>query len=213
MFRARWILIGLAAAAVLTLLTACAVLRQPQFGADPEGERLERIRHSPHYVDDEFRNLVATRILAEGQSTFAIIVSDALNPASNLRPTQSIPTTRTDLKALDASRDTVVWLGHSSYFVLFAGKRILIDPVFSSYAGPFSFTNKAFDGTSLYGVDDLPVQGGTHAPAGAAPVNARSPTAPSSPAACISAPSCYTARIPPSCQTLAVDATGLCGVA
>jgi L-ascorbate metabolism protein UlaG (beta-lactamase superfamily) len=47
-------------------------------------------------------------------------------------------------------------LGHSSYFVLFAGKRILIDPVFSSYAGPFSFTNKAFDGTTLYGVDDLP---------------------------------------------------------
>jgi hypothetical protein len=50
-------------------------------------------------------------------------------------------------------------------------------------------------------------------PAGAAPTNARPPMTPSSPAACISAPSRYTARIPPSCQRLAVDATRLCGVA
>ena len=50
-------------------------------------------------------------------------------------------------------------------------------------------------------------------PAGAAPTDARPPMTPSSPAACISAPSCYTARIPPSCQRLAVDASRLCGVA
>ena len=38
----------------------------------------------------------------------------------------------------------MVWLGHSSWYLQLAGKRILIDPVFSDYAAPFSFINKAF---------------------------------------------------------------------
>ncbi len=40
----------------------------------------------------------------------------------------------------------MVWLGHSSRYMQLAGKRILIDPVFSDYAAPFSFINKAFPG-------------------------------------------------------------------
>ncbi len=32
----------------------------------------------------------------------------------------------------------MVWLGHSSRYLQLAGKRILIDPVFSDYAAPFS---------------------------------------------------------------------------
>ena len=41
------------------------------------------------------------------------------------------------------------WSGsvsHSSWYLQLAGKRILIDPVFSDYAAPFSFINKAFPG-------------------------------------------------------------------
>jgi L-ascorbate metabolism protein UlaG (beta-lactamase superfamily) len=41
----------------------------------------------------------------------------------------------------------MVWLGHSSWYLQLAGKRILIDPVFSDYAAPFSFINKAFPAT------------------------------------------------------------------
>jgi L-ascorbate metabolism protein UlaG (beta-lactamase superfamily) len=40
-----------------------------------------------------------------------------------------------------------VWLGHSSWYLQLAGKRILIDPVLSNYAAPFSFMNKAFAGS------------------------------------------------------------------
>lgn len=152
----RWMMIGLAVFAALSLLSACAYLRQAKFGAYPEGERLDRVRRSPHYADDGFRNLLTTPILAEGNSTLAIIANDTFNTVTNLRPGQPIPATRIDLKALDAGHDTVVWLGHSSFFVLFAGKRILIDPVFSPFAAPVSFSTKAFDGTNLYGVDDMP---------------------------------------------------------
>ncbi|MFP3686282.1 MBL fold metallo-hydrolase, partial [Bacillus sp. SIMBA_026] len=63
---------------------------------------------------------------------------------------------RTDLKALDPGQDLVVWLGHSSYFVQLAGKRFLIDPVFSNNAAPVPLTNRAFEGTSVYTANDMP---------------------------------------------------------
>jgi len=63
---------------------------------------------------------------------------------------------KTDFKTLDKGKDVVVWLGHSSYFMQLGGKRILIDPVFSSSAAPVSFANKAFNGTNLYTAEDMP---------------------------------------------------------
>ena len=50
----------------------------------------------------------------------------------------------------------MIWLGHSSWFVQLGGKRILIDPVLSDYTAPFSFLNKAYEGTSIYRVEDIP---------------------------------------------------------
>ena len=51
----------------------------------------------------------------------------------NARPQQPLPLVNTDLAGLPSGEDVMVWLGHSSYLQL-AGKRILIDPVFSDYA-------------------------------------------------------------------------------
>jgi len=137
-------------------LGAGAYLQHPKFGAYPEGERLEKIQRSPHFADGEFRNLLATPMFAGDSSFLSVLVGNLSQRAKNLRPNGPIPATKTDLKSLDTGLDTVVWLGHSSYFVLFAGKRILIDPVFSTYASPLSFVTKAFDGTNLYAVDDIP---------------------------------------------------------
>lgn len=65
----------------------------------------------------------------------------------NARPAQPLPLVKTDLASLPLEQDTLVWLGHSSWYLQLAGKRILIDPVLSNYAAPFSFLNKAFAGS------------------------------------------------------------------
>ena len=156
MRRIRKVLIGIASLTAILSLGACAYLQHPKFGTYPEGDRLEQVQRSPNFADGEFRYPVATPILAEGTSTFSIITGDLFRKIENLRPAHAIPAVKTDLKALDPAQDTIVWLGHSSYFVLFAGKRILIDPVFSPYASPVSFSTQAFDGTNLYTVDDMP---------------------------------------------------------
>jgi L-ascorbate metabolism protein UlaG (beta-lactamase superfamily) len=156
MGRWRAIFIGLFSLVGVFSLGACAYLQHPKFGAYPEGDRLEAIQRSPRYSNGEFRNPVATPTLVEGVGLFSIVVGDLFKSVENLRPALPLPAIKTDLKALDAGQDAVVWLGHSSYFVLLAGKRFLIDPVFSPFAAPVSFSTKAFDGTSLYTVDDMP---------------------------------------------------------
>ena len=156
MRRMRGMLIGLAALATLLSLGACVYLQHPKFGAYPEGRRLEKIQQSPRYINGAFRNLVDTPMLLDGNSTFSILAGDFFRPLEDLRPNLPVPTVKTDLKALDASQNTVVWLGHSSYFVLFGGKRILIDPILSPFAAPVSFSTRAFEGTSLYTADDIP---------------------------------------------------------
>ena len=41
-------------------------IHQPMFGNMPSGERLERIKGSPHYIDGEFKNLEPATQIVEG---------------------------------------------------------------------------------------------------------------------------------------------------
>ena len=67
-----------------------------------------------------------------------------------------MPTVKTSLKSLDRNADTVIWLGHSSFFIQLGGQRILIDPVLSDHAAPVSFSTRAFPGSNPYTTEDLP---------------------------------------------------------
>jgi L-ascorbate metabolism protein UlaG (beta-lactamase superfamily) len=137
-------------------LGACAYLQYPKFGKLPEGDRLEIVKRSPNYANGEFKNLIATPMFSDDSSVVGVIFRNLLTKGERLTPSVPMPSVKTDLKTLDRDMDTVIWLGHSSYFVQLGGKRILIDPVFSLYAAPVPFANKAFDGTSLYTAEDMP---------------------------------------------------------
>lgn len=141
---------------VAILLTACATLNRPQFGHLPEQARLERIKQSPHYVHDEFAYPIATPMLRNGESTLKIFWDNFWAEEQQTVPTQALPTVKTNLLALNPHQDVVIWLGHSAYYIQLAGKRILIDPVLSDHAAPFSFLVKAFKGTTFYQAKDIP---------------------------------------------------------
>lgn len=144
--------LGLLAVGALVVL---AYLQLPLFGKLPDGERLARIRGSSHQVDGTFQNQIETPLLTTDESQLSLWLGNFTKQES-ARPPTAIPAIKTDLRALDRALDLVVWLGHSSYFVQLAGQRILIDPVFSANAAPVVQANVAFEGTNLYGVDDLP---------------------------------------------------------
>jgi L-ascorbate metabolism protein UlaG (beta-lactamase superfamily) len=126
-----------------------------EFGRTPSGERLARIQASPHYVNDRFQCLEPVEKIVEG-SQVEVMWEFLFGSKQGLVPDEMLPTEKTDLKALDIKQDVVVWLGHSSFYMQMGGKRILIDPVFSSYASPLSFINKAFAGSNVYTAEDIP---------------------------------------------------------
>lgn len=142
--------------AALAGLGALAYAQHPLWGELPAGGRLTRLARSPNYVDGAFRNLVDTPMLTTEESRLSIMIGNTFGKTGNPRPVWEIPAVRTDLATLEPAEDMVIWLGHSSYFVQLAGRRILIDPVFSANASPIPGTNTAFAGTNLYTADDMP---------------------------------------------------------
>jgi L-ascorbate metabolism protein UlaG (beta-lactamase superfamily) len=142
--------------AFLFSFVAIATLQQAKFGKLPSGARLERIRKSPNYKKGSFQNQSYTPVLTEGVGFLEVSREFFFGKKVRVTPNGVIPSVKTDLIHLDIHMDVLVWFGHSSYFMQIDGKRILVDPVLSGNASPFSSSVKAFKGTSPYAADDIP---------------------------------------------------------
>jgi L-ascorbate metabolism protein UlaG (beta-lactamase superfamily) len=141
---------------IVLVIAVWAIFTQDTFGARPSGSRLERIRQSKNYKDGKFQNLSHTPSLAEGYTYAGVLYDFFFRRKENLRPLEDLPSVSTNLKALSRDANWLVWFGHSSYLLQLEGKTFLVDPVLGGYASPFSSMNKAFKGSDIYHVDDLP---------------------------------------------------------
>lgn len=140
---------------VILIIVGVAFTNRPDFGQLPRGERLEKIKRSPHYHDGEFRNLSPTDLMTSDKGRFRTMWEFLFSQKEGLVPTEPIPAVKTDLTKLNSADDLMVWFGHSSYLLQLKGKRILVDPVFCM-ASPVSFVNKPFPGTDIYNPEDMP---------------------------------------------------------
>ena len=104
------------------------------FGQPPQGERLTEVEASPQYREGKFHNTLPTPGYNGDKNMLVAMWEFLTKKTENARPAQPLP----------LEQDTLVWLGHSSWYLQLAGKRILIDPVLGNYAAPFSFLNKSF---------------------------------------------------------------------
>lgn len=126
------------------------------FGKLPSGGRLERIHKSAHYREGSFQNMAPTRMLAEGVSYPKMII-DFFSKGINREPVHPLPAVKTDLKSIKSNHPSLVWFGHSSYFLKLNALNILVDPVFSDRPSPFQFIGKKkFLSTFSYSVEDMP---------------------------------------------------------
>ncbi|WP_290951708.1 MBL fold metallo-hydrolase [Fibrobacter sp.] len=130
-------------------------ISQPSFGRLPQGERLERVRKSPHYDGTQFVNEVETAFSTGNRTKLGVWKDYVFGDKTLLFPDTALHVIKTDLKSLPQDRDWIVWFGHSSYLMNLSGKKVLVDPVF--YKGsPVEFANKMFLGTDVYKPADMP---------------------------------------------------------
>ncbi len=125
------------------------------FGKNPAGKRLERILRAENYRNGAFHNIQHTDVMLKGVSMLKVM-KDFINKPKHTVPAKSIPSIKNDLRLLNGDQAQLVWFGHSSYLIRSGGFTILVDPVFSGNASPFSFFAKAFEGSNIYSVDDMP---------------------------------------------------------
>jgi len=134
-------------------------VNRPEFGRLPTGARLEKILNSPHYFKDHFECLTPVQVMsndaAEKENRIVATWKFLFGDKTGLVPPAPVPTAKTDLNSL-GDEDCAIWMGHSTIYLQLAGRKILLDPVFSAYASPIFFVNRAFDGSNIYSPDDFP---------------------------------------------------------
>lgn len=141
---------------LLAAATTLPFVLNAGFGKAPQGVQLSQVEASPHYRDGQFHNQLPTPGFTGQKNMLAAWWDFLMTKRENARPAQPLPLVKTDLATLPLGQDVMVWLGHSSWYLQLAGKRILIDPVFSDYAAPFSFINKAFPGDYPWRAEGMP---------------------------------------------------------
>ena len=144
---------------VLVIITAVLIFAGAKTwvaaGRLPSGERLERVKRSPHYKDGHFRNTLETTTMT-GDKGFVKSMWDFLFGKNKYAtPKEALPTVKTDIRNIDRSEELVLWMGHSTVFIQHDGKRYLFDPVLE-LGFPSNLMMTAYKGTKIYTADDIP---------------------------------------------------------
>ncbi|WP_405989422.1 MBL fold metallo-hydrolase [Streptomyces sp. NBC_00986] len=127
-----------------TLSSGLRALQPAAFGAEPSGERLARIRRSPHFKDGVFQNPGGnTNVRPSGGAMRGMGKSYLDNEQRARRaPVGTLPvhaTTLADLARPAATGLRLTWMGHSSVLAEIDGHRVLFDPVWGERCSPFPF--------------------------------------------------------------------------
>jgi L-ascorbate metabolism protein UlaG (beta-lactamase superfamily) len=130
-------------------------IQQAQYGKLPSGARLLRIQKSPHYKNGAFQNLSPTPTFTGDANVLIVLYEFIFKRNKNNTPSIIIPSSKTALDQLNANQDSLIWFGHSSYYMLLEGQHLLVDPVFSGHASPFTTSVKAFKGADQYTANDF----------------------------------------------------------
>ncbi|GLW10951.1 Zn-dependent hydrolase [Microtetraspora sp. NBRC 13810] len=132
---------ALAAAVTATVAVAAGLwaLRDipASLGAAPSGARARRVRRSPQFDGEAFRNPVPGAVIPHG--TGKRVLRQLLFDDDHRAPRGTVPVVRPSTGPagpLTTGGLHVTWMGHSTALVEIEGRRVLFDPVWSDRCSP-----------------------------------------------------------------------------
>ena len=133
----KLVLAGALAAGGLIMATGASSGWFAAFGGRASGERLERMRRSPRFVDGKFRNPVPTQMMAPG--TLWEMLHHQFFGKEQRVPPGPLPVVMhagADYASPPASGLRVTWIGHASTLIEIDSARVLTDPIWSERCSP-----------------------------------------------------------------------------
>lgn len=127
------------------------------FGGRATGERLERMKASPRWVDGAFRNV--HQIIPGLRAPVRMpTITESLMGGTRRVPPGPLPTgdPRPAWKRPPESGLRVTWLGHSTLLIEIGGVRVLTDPVWGPRASPFRVAGPRRFQDPVVDLDELP---------------------------------------------------------
>ena len=131
------------------MLSACVATGQSATGA-----RLEAMEASPHWHDGNFVNSLPTE-----HPSFLKALAKWLSGTDNTVPDSLPPIVKrvaADFDVAPANGLRITWLGHSTFLVEIDGRRVLVDPVLSERASPFTWAGPTRFYEAPLSLDELP---------------------------------------------------------
>src|SRR5690606_29809862 len=108
------------------------------FGARAAGERLERMKASPRWTGEGFRNVHPVIPGLRDPHAPMPSLKDFIRGGERRAPAQPLPLVdpRATWSRMPSSELRATWLGHSTVLVEIDGYRVLTDPVWGPRASP-----------------------------------------------------------------------------
>lgn len=107
-------------------------------GGKIEGQRLARVEASPNFAEGKAQNTAPTN---PGSGNPWDFVVEYFGGADERKPASPVPMESPVLADLETPLERgirLIWLGHSTVYLEIDGTRVLIDPVWSDRASPFT---------------------------------------------------------------------------
>ncbi|MBN1821705.1 MAG: MBL fold metallo-hydrolase [Prolixibacteraceae bacterium] len=142
---------------IVVIITIFLYFRyHPVFGGKPDSDSFERIRKSPNFRNGIFQNPEPT-IMFNKENSMLKTMRKFLSGTENGKP-ELVETLPFDKQKFLNNNEGIsfTWFGHSTVLINLKGVVILTDPVFSKYASPVPFSNRAFKYSNSYDSDSLP---------------------------------------------------------
>ena len=141
---------------VLLLITTAYMVACTSMGASTASNHANKIVSSAQYNSDSQQFQNPEEISLQTGRPWTTIAYEYLFNGHERRPKEKLPEAPPALSELDSkSRDIrFIWFGHSTILLELDGKRILIDPVFSTYASPLAGIAKRFQ-PPVFNIDEI----------------------------------------------------------
>ncbi|MCB2288496.1 MBL fold metallo-hydrolase [Clostridium sp. CS001] len=125
----------------LLILSVAIVLflnLNPAFGGSITKEQEKAYSKFDNYADGKFVNTVPTKLFM-GSSNSSEDTSSSKEEPTDSRPATEIPIEPIDWNKINSEKDSLTWLGHSTFLISIDNKKILLDPMLGPIASPVSF--------------------------------------------------------------------------